>query len=123
MEIRGGRTHAEQWINGVFDDQNKTQVSQCLNDIDNMTTWTGSGVTGKVTDIYVKDIPDSGQTYRVYHVSAGIPGTTKTCTLFFIQDTTFDAANVIGVYQHCSSKTYEKVWKSAYYNLENTITL
>ncbi len=123
MEVRGGRKHAEEWINGVFDDQNKTQVSQCLNDIDKMTSWTGPTVTGIVTDIYVSDIQEKGKTYRLYHVSAGKFGTGKTCTLFFIEDDTFNAANVIGVYQHTGSKTYSAQWKSEYYDLSNTITL
>lgn len=120
MELRGGRAHVQEWVNGVFNDQNMTAVGQCLNDIESMTAWDGAAVTGIITDLTVES---DGQISRLYHVSSGKMGTNKTCTLFFIHDDTFNAASIIGVYQHIGPSSYQKVWSLDGYGLATVITL
>lgn len=120
MELRGGRAHVQEWVNGVFSDQNMTAVGQCLNDIESMTAWDGAAVTGIITGLTVKS---GGEVSRVYHVSSGKPGTPKTCTLFFIRDVTFNAAAIIGVYQHIGPSSYQEVWSLEEYGLDKVIVL
>ncbi len=122
MDVRGGRAHAEEWINGVFNNNNMPQVSQCLNDIERMAAWDGPAVSGIVTAISVTD--GDNISHRLYHVSAGKAGTrNKTCTLFFVADPVWNAANVIGVYQHTGPTTYARCWAQQGYAMPGSITL
>lgn len=107
MEIRGGRGHAESWINNVFDDQNCDAVGECLTAIENLLSWEGGSARPLTTGI---NVIREGKSYRLYRVSGGQHGSNKNCTLFFIRDEMMDAASVIGVYQHMQENQYRKEW-------------
>src|SRR6185312_10057399 len=79
-----------------------TQASQVCNDIiSHPGDEAGAGGWTKYTVLL------DGKAHRVYHASAGIEGTPKTCTVFFVEyPAKSDMCLVVALGQHIGSSTY-----------------
>jgi hypothetical protein len=82
-----------------------TQAGQCLNDIENHSGSTAGGNSG----VTALNVTVQGTTYPVFHHSAGITGTNKTCTAFWIQYPV-GIAKIVALAQHTNSSSYRITW-------------
>jgi len=100
------RKQMVEWIVGQCQ-CNESQAKQCLNDIESHSGSSSGGGSG-VTALRVK-VEQDGGTREVFHHSAGIPGTPKTCTVFWIQYPR-NIVKAVGLAKHQSSDTYMFMW-------------